>query len=309
MKIDKPQFWQHSRSIGSLILLPITLIVLIVIFFKKKFSKEKKFSIPIICVGNIYIGGTGKTPLSILICEELRSLKKNPVIIKKFYKNQNDERLLIKSRNIPLISEKKRDQAINLAIGNYDLAVLDDGFQDYNIKKDMNILCFHENQLLGNEQVFPSGPLRENINSIKRAQAVIINGKKNTKFEAKLLNINENIKIFYSRYNILNQQIFKNKNILAFAGIGNPKNFFDLLSSNGFNLKETISFPDHYEFKKKEIEKILKRARNNNYTILTTEKDYLRIAKYNFHEINFCKIKLEIDEKEKFFKFITEVYD
>ena len=309
MKINKPQFWQHSRSIGSLILLPITLIVLIVIFFKKKFSKEKKFSIPIICVGNIYVGGTGKTPLSILICEELRSLKRNPVIIKKFYKNQNDERLLIKSRSIPLISEKKRDQAINLAVGNYDLAVLDDGFQDYNIKKDMNILCFHENQLLGNERVFPSGPLRENINSIKRAQAVIINGEKNSKFEAKLLNIKENIKIFYSRYNILNRQIYKNKNILAFAGIGNPRNFFDLLTSNGLILKDTISFPDHYEFKKREIKKIIKEAQNNNYTILTTEKDYLRIADYNFGEINFCKINLEIVEKEKFFKFITEVYD
>ena len=81
MRVNKP-FWQHPRSIGSLILLPITLIVLTVIFLKK-FSKEKKFSIPIICVGNIYIGGT-ETPLSILICEELRSLNKNPVIIKKF---------------------------------------------------------------------------------------------------------------------------------------------------------------------------------------------------------------------------------
>ena len=250
-----------------------------------------------------------KTPLSILICEELRSLNKNPVIIKKFYKNQNDERLLIKSRNIPLISEKKRGQAILKAINNYDLAVLDDGFQDYNIKKDMNILCFHENQLLGNERVFPSGPLRENINSIRRAQAIIINGKKNSKFEAKLINIKDNIKIFYSRYNILNKQIYKNKNILAFAGIGNPRNFFDLLTSNGLNLKDTISFPDHYEFKKKEIEKIIKEAQNNNYTILTTEKDYLRIADYNFDEINFCKINLEIIEKEKFFKFITEVYD
>tara|TARA_B100000963_G_scaffold271031_1_gene239226 strand:+ start:3309 stop:4238 length:930 start_codon:yes stop_codon:yes gene_type:complete len=309
MRINKPQFWQHPGSIGSLILLPITLIVLTVIFFKKKFSKEKKFSIPIICIGNIYLGGTGKTPLSILICEELRSLNKSPVIIKKFYENQNDERLLIKNRNIPLISEKRRDQAILKAINNYDLAVLDDGFQDYNIRKDMNILCFHENQLLGNEQVFPSGPLRESINSIKRAQAVIINGKKNLKFENKLLNIKENIKIFYSRYNILNQQIYKNKNILAFAGIGNPKNFFGLLTSNGFNLKDTISFPDHYEFKKREIEKIVKKAQNNDYTILTTEKDYLRIAKYDFEEINFCKVNLEIIQKEKFLKFITEVYD
>ena len=166
---------------------------------------------------------------------------------------------------------------------------MDDGFQDYNIKKDMNILCFHENQLLGNERVFPSGPLRENINSIRRAQAIIINGKKNSKFEAKLINIKDNIKIFYSRYNILNKQIYKNKNILAFAGIGNPRNFFDLLTSNGLNLKDTISFPDHYKFKKREIEKIIKEAQNNNYTILTTEKDF-KVADYNFDEQIFVKL-------------------
>ena len=98
MKIYKPFFWNEPNSFISLILLPITYLVQIFIFLKKRIHKEKKFNIPIICVGNIYIGGTGKTPLSLLLAEELRVLGKKSIIIKKFYKEHEDESLLIKKK-------------------------------------------------------------------------------------------------------------------------------------------------------------------------------------------------------------------
>ena len=309
MKITKPNFWQKPRSLMSIILFPVTFIVLIIIFIKQKIHKEIKFNIPVLCIGNIYVGGTGKTPLSIFLAKELKNLKIKPVIIKKFYKNHEDEHLLIKKKNIPLISNVRRDKAILLAENEFNLAILDDGFQDYKIVKNMSIICFHHKQLIGNGYVFPSGPLRESINSINRAQIAIINGDKNIKFESKLLKINSNIKIFYSKYKLINQEKFENKDILAFAGIGNPNNFFDLLSSEGLKIKHTISYPDHYNFQKEEILKIIKYAQKNKYTILTTEKDYLRIEKYKLPEINFCGIDLNILKKEELLKLIESIYD
>ena len=309
MKFNKPGFWQKKESFISLILLPFSFFLLMLIWFKKKVSNEKKFNLPVLCIGNIYIGGTGKTPLSILIAKELRKIEKKPVIIKKFYDEHNDEHLLIKKNNIPLITKKNRKDAILSADNKFDLVILDDGFQDFKIKKNMSVLCFHSNQLIGNGRLFPSGPLRESLNALQRAEMVLINGKKNVNFENKLYGINQKLKIFYSRYNLINIQKYKDKNILAFAGIGNADNFFDLLRSNNLKVKHSISFPDHYNFKKNEIIKIIEKAKNTDCTILTTEKDFLRIEKYNFSEINSCPVELEILEKEKFIKSIKRVYD
>ena len=309
MKINKPFFWSKPKNFITLILLPITFLVFIFLFLKKIINKAKKFNIPVLCVGNIYIGGTGKTPLSLLIAEELKSQGKKPVIVKKFYKEHKDEHLLIKKRGVPLILEKDRADSLRLAEKEFDLAILDDGFQDYKIIKDLNVLCFHSNQLIGNGYIFPSGPLRESLSAINRAQIVVINGEKNLTFENKLKKINSKVNIFYSKYKLTNQKDFNNKKILAFAGIGNPENFFNLLIESGLNIKKTISFPDHYDFNKEEILEIIEKAKKLNYTVLTTEKDFLRIKSFNFSEIYSCNIILEITKKSEFISAIQKIYD
>ena len=298
MKIYKPIFWNRPKSFYALILLPITFLVFIFLFIKKIINKAEKFNIPVICVGNIYLGGTGKTPLSLLIAEELKALGKKPVIVKKFYEDHKDEHLLIKKRGVPLILEKNRSNSLKLAEKEFDLAILDDGFQDYKIIKDLNVLCFHSKQLIGNGYILPSGPLREPLSAIKKVQIVVINGEKNLIFEDKLKKINSKISIFYSKYKLLNQKDLNNKKILAFAGIGNPENFFNLLVESGLNVKKTISFPDHYDFKKDEILEIIEKAKKLNYTVLTTEKDFLRIKNFNFSEIYPCNVILEIAKKK-----------
>jgi|TARA_B110001452_G_scaffold256899_1_gene250651 tetraacyldisaccharide 4'-kinase len=308
MKLNKPKFWQTNNSIYSIILLPITFVLLVLIFLKKKITRKNIFNIPILCVGNIYVGGTGKTPLSILIANELKIFGKKPVIIKKFYKKHEDEHLLIKEKSESIIL-RNRINAIKIAEKNYDLAIMDDGFQDYSIKKDFNILCFHSQQLIGNGFVFPSGPLRENLNAIKNVQVIIINGEKKLNFEKKILKINKNIKIFYSKYLLLDIENLQNEKILAFAGIGNPENFFNLLIACGLDVKKTLSFPDHYEFNENELLKIIQEAKKNNYKIVTTEKDFFRIKKYQLKEIYCCKTKLEIFEKNELISEIKRLYD
>ena len=309
MRIYKPIFWNKPKNFITLILLPISFLLQIFVLLKKKFYKAKKFNIPILCVGNIYIGGTGKTPISLFLANELKLLGKKPVIIKKFYKNQKDEHLLIEKNGTPLIIEKDRSNSIRLAEKEFNFAILDDGFQDYGIKKDLSILCFHNKQLIGNGYIFPAGPLRENLSAIKNAQIAIINGEKNEIFESKLKKFNSNLKVFYSKYKLINPEKFQNKDILAFAGIGNPENFFDLLIENGLNVKKSIPYPDHYDFKRNEILEIIDQAKEKNYTILTTEKDLSRIQNFKFSEIYSCDVSLEIENKSHLMTLIKKIYD
>ena len=115
MKFLKPKFWDQEYSFLSLILLPISLFYQLAVFLRKKFIKQKSFPIPIICIGNIYIGGTGKTPLAIKTFEILKNFNKNPVIIKKEYQNQKDELLLLKNY-CKVISPKNRIEGIKNSV-------------------------------------------------------------------------------------------------------------------------------------------------------------------------------------------------
>ena len=163
MKILKPKFWDKRLSFFPVLLMPLSVIFRFFVFLKRNFSKVLKFDLHIICIGNIYVGGTGKTPLSILISQELQKIGKNPVIVKKFYKDHFDEHKLIKKYFKNLYLHKNRSFAINEAkINGFQTVILDDGFQEYRIKTDLNILCFNSNQLIGNGYTFPSGPLSAN---------------------------------------------------------------------------------------------------------------------------------------------------
>ena len=274
MKIIKPSFWDTKKlSVISILLIPFSIIYKILLIFKRKITKARKFNIPIICVGNIYIGGTGKTPSTILIANQLQSRQRNPVIVRKFYKNHFDEHYLTEHYFKNLILDKSRINALKKAENNnFDVAILDDGYQDYGIKKDLNILCFNSNQMLGNGLIFPAGPLREDLSRIKDAHIIIVNGTRKIDFERKILDINSQCKIFYSKYSPLNIENFKNNKLMAIAGIGNPTNFFDILSKYKLECSEKLIFPDHYKFSKNELLDLITLASKKKLKIITTEK-------------------------------------
>ena len=302
MNFKKPKFWDNSRlSFWSIILYPLSLLFLFGSSLTKFLKIKNKFSIPIICVGNIYIGGTGKTPLALEIFEIIKSIGKNPAFVKKGYDYLYDEIQMLEKKG-KTYSNKNRKEAINSLISdNYDVAILDDGFQDLSIEKDFSILCFNSRQLLGNGFLIPSGPLRENLNSIKRADCILINGNRNIDFENKISKINKSVRIFYSKYKIKNEENFKNKEVIAFAGIGNPENFFHLLNENNINIKKTYSFPDHYSYSENDFNKIIE---NENIKFVTTEKDYLRMNNEQKQRCDFVKIELEIENKNELINLI-----
>ena len=308
MNFFKPKFWDKNKiSFFSVLLFPASLLIKVLSLLKRFVVKTHHASIPIICVGNIYLGGTGKTPLCIEIFSILKNLNMNPAFIRKKYDTFQDEVNLQKQTG-PVFQNKKRIEAVKEAVrNNTNVAILDDGFQDFSIYKNLSIVCFNNKQWIGNGLTIPSGPLRENLSSLKRADCVVINGEKNTYIEKKILSKNSEIKIFYVKYSAKNINEFKNKKVIAFAGIGNPKNFFDLLKDNKIDIEEEIKFPDHYNYSEENLKDLINKAKENNNILLTTEKDYFRINENYKKNINFLKIKIEIENRNQFIDEIKKI--
>ena len=230
--------------------------------------------------------------------------------MRSHHSNHEDEYHLIRNSFKDLILNQNRVDAIKSAEKlNYDILILDDGLQDYRIKKSLSIACFNSNQLIGNGMIFPAGPLREKLSALEEVDIVLINGEKNTNFEKKILKINKKLEIFYSSYRAVNIDKFRNKKLLAVAGIGNPENFFKLLESNNLKIEKKLIFPDHYKFSKEEILKIVDEANKNHYKILMTEKDYYKIKNFKIDTIEYLKISIKIENQEKLIAKIRNLND
>ena len=301
MKLKKPKFWDHKKpSFFSYLLLPFSIILDLItkIKSKPKFSNSK---IKTICVGNIYIGGTGKTSLAIKIKEILDKNNIKACFIKKFYPSQTDEQKLL-SKNGVLFSNLKRITALNEAIAEgFEVAIFDDGLQDSSIKYDLEIVCFNNLNWIGNGLTLPSGPLRENINNLKSYENVFLNGNEESLIAIKeqIKRINPNININSGKYTPLNIGEFdKDQNYLVFSGIGNHKTFVEMLKNNKLKIVSDLEYPDHYQYSKKDFDEIIINAKKFNAHIITTEKDYLRLENLNRNEILYVKSSLDVSDEK-----------
>ena len=310
MKFRKPRFWDHKKNnLISLLLLPLTLPIIFNNFLLNKKNKKKNEKIKTICVGNIYVGGTGKTPLSIEINLIAKKLKFKTVFIKKFYQSQIDERKLLK-KNGTLISESNREKSLDKSIKNkFSLAILDDGLQDKSINYDLKFVCFNSDIFCGNGKLIPAGPMRESISSLKKYNAVFLNGISNPSphLYSIIKKKNKNIQIFKSLYVPTNlKKIKKTNEYLIFSGIGNSKAFEIILKKYNYKILKSLEYPDHYKYSFSDIKKIKLLAKKINAKILTTEKDYLRLNKSDRQNIDYVKVELKIFNKSKLIKFIKK---
>ena len=310
MKLKKPKFWDYKKpSFLSYLLLPFSIILGLIakIKSKPKFSNSK---IKTICVGNIYIGGTGKTSLTIKIKEILDKNNIKACFIKKFYPNQTDEQKLL-AKNGTLFSNLKRITALDEAISKgFEVAIFDDGLQDSSIKYDLEIVCFNNLNWIGNGLTLPSGPLRENINNLKSYENVFLNGNEESLIAIKeqIKKINPNMNINSGKYTPLNINEFdKNQSYLVFSGIGNHKTFIEMLKNNKLKIVSDLEYPDHYQYSKKDFDEIVNKAKKYNAKILTTEKDYLRLDYFDKSEVLFVKSTLEIIDEKNFIQTLINL--
>ena len=297
--------------------------------YEINFLKEKKVKSYVICVGNITTGGVGKTPVVIEIANYLTGKgkkvcilsrgyggklgKKEPCIVKNYDEilindvNLTGDEVCLISKNVKCAVVVSSDRLKGAKCAETELnaqyIIMDDGFSNRKLYKNLSILLFDTKKLTGNGFCLPMGPLREPISEIKRAQKILFidkNNEKNEKFEQ----FRAELKIPYSIckmqtgeiYNIKTGEILKEaKDVIAFSGIGSPEQFYKKLDN--FNLKKTISYNDHYEYSQNDIDKINEKAlKNGASAIITTEKDMVKILKFNnIDKFYALKLSPEID--------------
>lgn len=287
-----------------LILIPSVLyffiITLIRINYKYGFFKKSwKSPIPVIIIGNITVGGNGKTPLVIWLVKKLQKFGIKPGVVSRGYGSKSkhypllvnkdtsvicagDESLLIACHTkAPIAISPNRRDAIELLISNYilDVIIMDDGLQNYSIERDVEIVVIDKNYKFGNGWLLPFGPMRETVRRLKKVDAVIMNGEN--------ANFSEEISMFLKPCKAVNLctgiklDLNKFTEVIAIAGIGHPSRFFATLKNNGLNLLNAISFRDHHNFTYTELNALLKK----NEILFMTEKDGVKcrsFAKFNW---------------------------
>ena len=302
MNLKKPKFWDYPEpNYISNLLLPISKLVQLLSVLKKK-QKNKLDGIKSICVGNIYLGGTGKTSLSIEFKKLFDELNVKSCFIKKEYSNQIDEQKLLSKFGKTFVNKSRLQALKDARHENYEVAIFDDGLQDREVFYELTFACFNKKNFIGNGRIIPAGPLREPLKNIKNYNNVFFvgNDDKNKKLENFLGQKYPTLSIYDSKYQILNLEEFElNDKYVIFSGIGNHNTFVETLKKNKFKIIKNFEFPDHYSYKEKDIKKIINFAKKDGLKILTTEKDYLRLNEDFKLFINFVKIKLEIIQIEK----------
>jgi tetraacyldisaccharide 4'-kinase len=310
----KPEFWDYKNpNLLSKILFPFTFPVRVSNFFFKYFPKINNKKIISICVGNIYLGGTGKTPTTIKLYNLIRKLEKKIATGKKFHSSHQDEIKILKKKTF-LISKKSRNEIIKYAVKKgKKIIIFDDGLQDKYIDYDIKFVCFDSLSGFGNGNLIPAGPLREDLLSIKRFDAVFIKKikKKNQKIINDIKKINPRIKIFNTQFKIKNKKNLNlSKKYLVFSGIGNSDGFYKFLKNENFKISKFLKYPDHYKYRNDDLKKIVDIAKKQSASIITTEKDFTKIPEKYKKKIKYIEVDLIIENELSLIKFIkSKIYE
>ncbi len=312
--------------------------------YKKNIVKTIKLPAYVISVGNITSGGTGKTPITIEIAKYFINKNYKVAILSRGYqKTTNSRGVILVSDGVDILTDfedcgdepyliaKKVPQALVLSGKNRvesakaaiklgaEVLILDDGFQYIKLSRNENILMLDSYNPFDNNHLLPRGKLRENLDSIKRATAIIMsNTDRNKPNENIVRTINHhapNVPILKTGYRIkelvgINTKRIipienaKELNVLAISGIGNPISFIDLLKMNSINVISSIDFPDHYNYEYVDIVKMLNEAKKHKVEdIITTEKDSLKVEELcQAAPVNFWYTKLEVIYEPDFFE-------
>ncbi len=320
VKKQIPQFWyateEETSPIASTLLKPLSVLYKAITTTRRAITHTHASPIPVICIGNLTMGGAGKTPTARAICDIIREHGKfaTPCFLMRGYGGNHKgpievdltshtswdvgDEALMQARYAPTIVSRNRYDGARLAhkLG-YDIIIMDDGFQNMSLKKDISILVIDGGFGLGNGECFPSGPLRETVESgTNRADlALIINRTETVK------NIDLNgLQQFDATIELQDtSENVENKKVIAFAGIARPEKFFDTLEENGYKLHAHYGFPDHAPYTHGQLEKLKAFSDKAKAKLITTEKDWVRLSTRWQSKISYLKIAIKLDDKFK----------
>lgn len=322
-ELIEQHWYQKADPILSIILFPFSLIYELIIrtrklMFTLKLKSSSKLNVPVVIIGNIGVGGAGKTPLAKHLAQQLTAAGIEVGIILRGYKASDnaqariveghddssevgDEALIYAQAGIKVAIGSKRVAAGQALLAKYPeikLILADDGMQHYYLARDMEICVIDSTRIFGNQQLLPMGPLREPVSRLKQVDAIVINGKHHQDQINKLLQKYAKPVIwqelaFECFYNPVTEvraarQELNGQKIAAMAAIGNPYRFFNYLRELGVEFNKVRAFPDHYSYKESDIPE--------GYTIITTEKDYTKLTKFKNKNIWVAQVSAKLSD-------------
>lgn len=291
-----PRHWDDPDHWLARALSPVASVYASVSSLRARMVVPQRAGVPVICVGNITAGGSGKTPVSIAVARQLAALGHNPAFLTRGYGGRlagpllvdtdkahavdvGDEPLLL-ARAFPTIVSANRPKGADMA-GGYgaSVVVMDDGFQNPSLHKDASLVVVDAAGGLGNGLLIPAGPMRETAEqALSRAHGLVVMGQGSGADDVIALARSRKIPVFFSTLTPSGDTSqWRGKRVIAFAGIGRPENFFNTLEGLGADIRETQTFGDHHAFTDEEAQALLSRARDGALALVTTEKDMARL--------------------------------
>ena len=321
MKFKTPIFWSKN-SFLSRTLLPFSWVYQILFLLNLSFNKPKKVNVPVICIGNITVGGAGKTPTAIAIGKHLIDQGYRIQFLSRGYggkyigphkvrkndtaNNVGDEPILLSKIAPTWISKNRFKGAKEIEKLKPDFIIMDDGFQNNSIYKDFSILVIDNEYLFGNEKIFPSGPLREKFkNAINKTDIIVLIVKSEEEGIDKRV-IKNNIPLYTAIIEpVIKKQTLTNQNVVAFCGIARPEKFYHSLKKIGAIVKYKKNYPDHYQYEPNEIMTLVEKAYTMKAILITTKKDWVRLPEEAKKMVYYLDISLNFTNQDSLLDIIN----
>ena len=291
----EPAFWWREGSHASALLTPLVTVYAAIATWRLARPGWRP-GIPVVCIGNLTVGGAGKTPTALTVARMLARAGERPVFLSRGYggalagplvvdparhraREVGDEPLLL-ARTAPTIVARDRIKGAGIA-GGASVIVMDDGFHNPSLAKDFSVLVVDARRGIGNGRVIPAGPLRAPLDAqLARAHALVVVG--NSARGCAVAEMARDRDIPVLRASLRADTAFiaglAGRRVLAFAGIGDPQKFFATLAEAGVALATTRSFADHHRYTHPEATALCEEAERDGLALVTTEKDLARLS-------------------------------
>lgn len=306
-----PEFWEekdYTAKLAVAALTPLGWAYGATVAWKAASAHPYRASAKIICVGNLTAGGSGKTPIAIAIARALIERQKRTMILTRGYggkmhgpgvvdpahdtfEETGDEALLLAGA-APVIVSRDRAAGAKLAdTERADIIVMDDGHQNFSLAKDLSIIVVDAQTGFGNGRILPAGPLRENVTlGLARAQAVVLVGDGSPNLPGFIGPVLRAKLVPVDAPGVAGQRV------LAFAGIGRPEKFFATLRALGAEIVEKRAYEDHHAYTAAEFARLRMRAKTANASLVTTEKDFVRLTPAEREDVRFIPVRAAFED-------------